>query len=158
MNKSARSMFSHRTPPPGTRLKLGVGVIVKNQAGAILLERRSDCGLWGLPGGRVEVGESVGKAAEREVFEETGLSVRITRLIGVYSEPEERIVQYPDLGDTAHLVDVIVEAEISGGDLRCSQESLDLRFFLVKDLPDEIVPPARLPLQDYREGRTGFLS
>ncbi len=55
-----------------TAIKLGVAVLVEDEAGAVLLELRRDCGLWGLVGGRVEPGESVSVAAIRETQEETG--------------------------------------------------------------------------------------
>ena len=53
----------------------------------VLLTRRLDNGLWCLPGGHMESGESVEECCMREVFEETGLQVRVKRLPGVYSDP-----------------------------------------------------------------------
>ncbi|WP_345324352.1 NUDIX domain-containing protein [Candidatus Villigracilis proximus] len=53
----------------------------------VLLTQRTDNGRWCLPGGGMESGESAAEACEREVWEETGLKVRVTRLIGVYSNP-----------------------------------------------------------------------
>lgn len=102
-----------------------------------------------MPGGAVEPGESVAQAARREVWEESGLDVEITGIVGVYSEPDARIVVYPDNGDERHLVDVALEAFICSGSLRCSHESLELGFFGPDDLPGNIVPPARQPLKDY---------
>ena len=142
---------------PTLRLRLGVGVAVRDAAGRILLERRRDNGLWGLPGGRVEPGESVAQAAVREVWEETGLAVRVARLVGVYSEPDGRIVTYPDNGDVRHLVDVVVEAAILGGSLRASEESEALRFFAPGEVPADLAPPARVPLADILHGLTGIL-
>ena len=55
-----------------TVIKLGVSVLLEDAAGALLLELRRDCGLWGLVGGRVEAGESVSAAAIRETQEEIG--------------------------------------------------------------------------------------
>jgi 8-oxo-dGTP pyrophosphatase MutT (NUDIX family) len=136
-----------------TRVRVGVGVIVWNGEREVLLEKRRDCRWWGLPGGRVEPGESICDAAVREVYEETGLTVGIRRLLGVYSEPSGRIVTFPDNGDMVHLVDVIVEACIHEGHLRPSEESEEVRFFPVDQLPFEIVPPARQPLIDAIAGQ-----
>src|SRR5437868_12667488 len=105
------------------------GVVIRGPGETILLEKRRDCGWWGLPGGKVEPGESLVDAAVREVREETGLAVEVTHLIGVYSEPCGRIVTYPDNGDVVQLVDVVVGARVLSGSLTCSQEREEVRFF-----------------------------
>jgi 8-oxo-dGTP pyrophosphatase MutT (NUDIX family) len=157
MNPVAERMFSKKKADANTRIRVGVGVFVLDDHGRLLLEKRRDCGLWGLAGGRIEPGESVAEAAVREVREETGFSVRITRLIGVYSEPAERIVTYPDNGDVVQLVDVILEARIVDGHMVCSSESEEVRFFEPEALPTEVVPPAIPPIRDYLQGLTGVL-
>jgi 8-oxo-dGTP pyrophosphatase MutT (NUDIX family) len=141
----------------GVRVRVGVGVVIRGPGNTILLEKRRDCGWWGLPGGKVEPGESLVDAAVREVREETGLAVEITQLIGVYSDPSGRIVTYPDNGDVVQLVDVVVGARVLSGILMCSQESEEVRFFSPSQLPEEIVPPARQPIADAFEGRCGVL-
>lgn len=70
-------------------IKLGVAVLIRDHHGKVLLEKRSDCGLWGLPGGRIEPGESIEMAACRKILEETGLVIKIENLIGIYSEPNQ---------------------------------------------------------------------
>lgn len=146
-------MFSRQIVTPKTEVRLGVGVVIWDREGRVLLERRSDCGWWGLVGGSLEVGESIQETALREAKEETGLDVRITGLIGVYSEPALRIVTYPDRADGVQLVDVVVEGIVNGGSLRCSEESLELRFFHRHELPETIVPPSQMPLDDAFVGR-----
>ncbi len=158
MNLVAAKMFLKRAADVNTRIGLGVGVFVRNEKGQVLLEKRSDCGLWGLPGGRIEAGESILEAALREVAEETGLSIQILRLIGVYSEPADRIVTYPDNGDVVHKIDVIVEAKAVSGEICLSCESEDLHYFDATNLPAEICPPARKPIQDYLAGIDGIIS
>jgi mutator protein MutT len=148
-------MYAPRQADANTLVRVGVGVIVQNAAGQILLEKRSDCGLWGLPGGRIEPGESVAQTVVREVQEETGLIVEITRLLGVYSEAAERIVTFSD--NVVHLVDIVLEAYPISGELRCSHESEQLRFFDPTALPAEIVPPARAPLRDFVWGGVGVI-
>ena len=141
----------------GMRVRVGVGVVVRGPDETILLEKRRDCGWWGLPGGKVEPGESLVDAAVREVLEETGLTVEVTHLIGVYSAPRGRIVTYPDNGDVVQLIDVVVGARILSGSLMRSQESEEVRFFPPSQLPEEIVPPARQPIADAFDGLRGVL-
>jgi len=155
MNSVAQKMYAPRTADVNTQVRMGVGVIVRDSSGRILLEKRSDCGVWGLPGGRIEPGESIRQAAVREVKEETGLMVKITQLLGVYSEPAERIVTFPD--NVVHLVDILLEAKIISGELLCSSESEKLQFFNQAALPADLAPPARVPLQDFVKGRIGAI-
>ena len=157
MNPRAAEMFAKKEADSHTRVRVGVGVFVLDDQGKILMEKRSDCGLWGLAGGRIEPGESAAEAAIREVKEETGFKVRITRLIGVYSEPSERIVTYLDNGDVVQLVDIVLEGRIVGGHMSCSPESEEIRFFEADALPPEIAPPAVSPIHDYLQGLTGVL-
>jgi ADP-ribose pyrophosphatase YjhB (NUDIX family) len=151
-------MFAKNQATADTSIKVGVGVFVKDALDRILLEKRSDCGLWGLPGGGIESGETIKDAAMREVKEETGLHVTVTRFIGVYSNPEERIITYPDNGDVRHLIDIVVEAEIISGQLTLSDESIELSFFGISEIPDEIVPPAVRPIEDFRKGKINNIS
>ena len=62
-------MFSQKATTQKTKIKVGVGIFIIDDQGRILLERRKDCGMWGLPGGKIEPGESVMDAAVREVLE-----------------------------------------------------------------------------------------
>jgi 8-oxo-dGTP pyrophosphatase MutT (NUDIX family) len=142
-----------------TVIKLGVAVLVEDAAGALLLDLRRDCGLWGLPGGRVEAGESVAAAAIRETREETGFEVSLTGLQGIYSEPKERIVTYDDNGDVRHLVDIVLTARIVSGRLACSPESIRLQFFPKNCLPalEAVAPPARQAIRDYLDGAKATL-
>ena len=141
------------TDPQRTRVKIGAGAFVENVSGEFLLEKRTDNGLWGLPGGAVLPGETLEATAIREIREETGLIVEITGFLGIYSDPQDgRIVCYPDNGDLAHIIDVIFIASAISGNLRISDESLDVRFFGRHELPEDIVLPAIRPIRDYLNG------
>ena len=114
------------------KLRLGCSAAIFDEQGRILLTRRADNGQWCLPGGRMESGESAAEACEREVLEETGLSVRVKRLVGVYSHPDQLVI-YPD-GNRAHIVALHFEAEVLGGTLGLSNETTDFGYFT----PDEV--------------------
>ena len=114
----------------------------------LLLQRRADGGQWGLPGGSVEIGETVVAALTREVKEETGLDIAVGRLIGVYSDPAFQIVRYPD-GRVWHYVTLCFECAILGGRLvPAPGETLGLGFFDPGALPGDLVPLHRIRIGD----------
>jgi ADP-ribose pyrophosphatase YjhB (NUDIX family) len=121
--------------------------MIRNGQGQILLQRRSDNGLWGLPGGSVEIGESVRQAIVREVEEETGLGVEVERLIGVYSDPAVQVVRYPD-GNVVHYVSTLFACRILEGSLRTCEETLELDYFDPGALPADLVPMHRVRIAD----------
>ncbi|MDP2994329.1 MAG: NUDIX domain-containing protein, partial [Anaerolineales bacterium] len=97
----------------------------------VLLTRRTDNGMWCLPGGMIEAGESVAEGCEREVWEETGLRVRVTRLTGVYSDPHH-VTVYPD-GNQAHVVVLNFEVELLSGKPGLSNETTGVDWFPVRE-------------------------
>ena len=98
----------------------------------VLLTQRTDNGRWCLPGGAMESGESAAEACEREVWEETGLKVRVKRLVGVYSNPDQLVI-YPD-GNKAFFVVLSFEAEILSGELILSDETTEFGYFSLKEM------------------------
>lgn len=113
----------------------------------LLLQQRSDGGQWGLPGGSVEVGESVTEAVVREVREETGLEVEPTRLVGVYSDPAIQVVRYPT-GHVWHYVTLLFECAVKGGTLTTCDETLALKYFSPRRLPATLLPHHRVRIKD----------
>ena len=109
------------------KLRLGCSAAIFDEQGHILLTQRADNGKWCLPGGAMDPGESAAEACEREVLEETGLHVRVKRLVGVYSHPDQLVV-YED-GNKAHIVALHFVAEIFGGTLGLSNETTDFGYF-----------------------------
>ncbi|NYF26139.1 NUDIX domain-containing protein [Sporosarcina sp. JAI121] len=129
-------------------LKAGIAVIILNEEKQVLLQKRSDVGLWGIPSGHIEIGETVSEAAIREVKEETNLDIRIKKLIGVYSDPNSQVFAYPN-GNVVHFITTCFLAEITGGELRCnSSESLEIKFFEQQNLPQDLLKMHPLWLND----------
>jgi 8-oxo-dGTP pyrophosphatase MutT (NUDIX family) len=121
--------------------------VIFDRRGRLLLQQRSDGGQWGLPGGSVEIGESVSQAVIREVREETGLDVAIRRLVGVYSEPALQVVRYPD-GNVWHYVTVCFECVVRGGELATCDETLALRWVSPRRLPATLLANHRIRIRD----------
>jgi 8-oxo-dGTP pyrophosphatase MutT (NUDIX family) len=129
-----------------------VSAVIFDRRGRLLLQQRSDGGQWGLPGGSVEIGESVHDAVIREVREETGLQVTVLRLVGVYSEPALQVVRYPD-GNVWHYVNVCFECTVRGGELTTCDETLALRYVSPARLPATMLPNHRVRIRDARTHR-----
>jgi ADP-ribose pyrophosphatase YjhB (NUDIX family) len=112
------------------KLRLGCSAILFNsEHETVLLTQRSDNGQWCLPGGMIDPGESVSEGCEREVYEETGLRVKVIRLTGVYSDPN-RLTVYPD-GNKACVIVLVFEVNQVGGELGLSDETTDAQYFPV---------------------------
>jgi ADP-ribose pyrophosphatase YjhB (NUDIX family) len=110
------------------RLAVGCSATVWDGTGQrMLLTRRADSGRWCVPGGYMDPGESVSEACAREVREETGLEVRVKRLIGVYTSPHLRL-EYPD-GNRWQIVVLHFEAEAVGGELKAGDETTEAGYF-----------------------------
>jgi ADP-ribose pyrophosphatase YjhB (NUDIX family) len=135
-------------------IRPGVAAVIFSADG-VLLQRRDDNRLWGLPGGGVEPGETVRDAVIREVFEETGLHVEPLRLIGVYSDPaNHQIVSYPD-GTRTHYVTTVFECVVRGGTLTCCEESLELEYFPPDALPFDLMAISRVRIHDALANQVG---
>ncbi len=84
--------------------------------------------MWALPGGAVERGETIAEAVVREVEEETGCQTEVVRLVGVYSNPAQTTITYPN-GDIVAYVSVCFECRFVDGEPRATEESSDARWF-----------------------------
>ncbi len=139
-----------------TELGLSVSAMVWRGA-ELLLMRRSDNGHWGLPGGFVEVGESVAEATRREVEEETGWSVEVGGLIGVYSDPANQVVDYGlakgsgpgGVDRRVQVVNLCFHAEaVEEGEMTTPDETLEKGFFATDALPQPFVPIHTIRVED----------
>jgi len=135
------------------QLKFGASALILNDTGEhILLTRRTDNGRWCLPGGAMDPGESVEECCIREVWEETGLVVRVVRLLGVYSTPH-RVTYYAD-GHRWQIIAANFLAEITGGTLGVSDETTAVDFFSPADLATlDIVDSHQERIQDFFAGQ-----
>ena len=114
------------------KIRVGCSAAIINNEGKVLLTRRLDNGQWCLPSGGMDAGESPSETAVREVFEETGLHVRVTRLVGVYSDPNQ-LVMYAD-GTKVQIIAIHFEAEIIGGQLGLSDETSAFGYFSLEEM------------------------
>lgn len=133
---------------------VAAGIIVSDENGRILLERRTDFDSWGIPGGALELGETLEQCARREVWEETGVTVGELQLVGIYSEPTFDVL-YPN-GDQTQQFTVCFHSNYVSGDLRVdSAESHALRWFAPDQLPfANMLPWFAHMLTDYLAGDT----
>lgn len=134
--KTMRGYVGHRTI-----MQVGASVVIVREDGAMLLQRRSDNGLWGYHGGSVELGEDTRDAAKRELFEETALTAEDLELHGVYSG-KDTFYRYPN-GDEVFNVDILyICRRWSGEPSPQKGEVEELRWFAPQDLPpDEMISP-----------------
>jgi 8-oxo-dGTP pyrophosphatase MutT (NUDIX family) len=100
---------------------------VTNEAGGILMIRRTDNGNWALPGGAVDLGESVSQAAIRETREETGIQCAITGVTGIYSDPRH-VILYTSNGEVRQEFSIVLTARPLAGQSTPSSESSEVRW------------------------------
>lgn len=139
--------------PTGVRLTVSAVARRAPSEAEILLMQRADNGHWGLPGGHVEPGESVAQATAREVLEETGCTVEIGRLIGVYSDPHRQTVE-GHTGDRLQLVNLCFEARVldDSREPTTPEETLQTGFFAPDALPEPFVPIHVVRIEDAAAG------
>ncbi|MEV6326561.1 NUDIX domain-containing protein [Streptomyces sp. NPDC051909] len=138
--------------PEPNSMVVAASAVVTDDMGRILLQRRRDNDLWALPGGGMDMADSLPGTAVREVKEETGLDVEVTGLVGTYTDPRH-IIAYSD-GEVRRQFNVCFRARIIGGGLGISDESTELRFVGPEEL--DTLPmhhTQRLRLTHYLENR-----
>jgi ADP-ribose pyrophosphatase YjhB (NUDIX family) len=138
--------------PKANSLVPGASAIVTDDQGRILLQRRSDNARWALPGGVMDIGESIGQTVVREVREETGFEVEPEDIVGVYSDPGH-VFAYDD-GEVRQQFSVCFVCRIVGGELQVSQESSEVAFFSPEVIEGlEMHESIRLRIHHYLERR-----
>jgi 8-oxo-dGTP pyrophosphatase MutT (NUDIX family) len=129
-------------------IMVGACVLVVDHNDRLLLQLRKDNNCWGLPGGSMDLGESLQEVAIRELLEETGLVAKGMTLFNVYSG-EEFYYKYPH-GDEVYNVVATFLCRKYEGELRKEESEVqELKFFSIDDLPNNLSPPDMPIIHDY---------
>lgn len=148
-----KDYYNDPDAPVANSIVVAVTAIVRDDAGELLMIERSDNGLWALPGGAQEIGESVSDTVRREVHEETGIRVEVTGLSGIYSDPRH-VIAYDD-GEVRQEFSLCFLARPVGGKLRSSSESRRVHWVVASQLDAlEIHPSMRMRIAHGLQGRS----
>ena len=145
--------FNDPSAPAANSIVPSVCAVIHDEVGAILMVHRTDNGLWALPGGGIDIGESAAEAVVREVLEETGVLTRVERITGVYTDPRH-VIAYDD-GEVRQQFSLCFAASILGGELHTSPETFEVRFIPQVDLDQyDVHPSMRLRIKHQQLGQT----
>lgn len=137
--------------PAANSLVPAASVVVVDDSGRILLQRRRDNNMWALPGGVMQIGESLPGCAVRETREETGIDVEIVSIVGTYTNPGH-VFAYAD-GEVRQEFSICFLARPVGGKLTVSEESTDVCWFSPGEISAlRMVPSIRKRVDDWRNG------
>ncbi|TKD71602.1 NUDIX hydrolase [Pseudalkalibacillus hwajinpoensis] len=136
-----RSMVGHEKV-----IMVVAGAMVFDSENRLLLQLRSDSESWGLPGGFMNLNESVQETARREVYEETGLTLKEMSLFGIYSGPDKD-KEFAN-GDQVSPVQILFCCQEYEGVLRKDAESRDIAFFHLNELPENLFLEHRIMIND----------
>ena len=128
--KSLRKKIGH-----GSIILVGTNVIVLNKHGQILLQKRKDIGVWWIPGGYLELSETIEDCAKRELLEETGLIANKMELVNVFSG-KDFFCKYPNGDKVQNVLCLFETSDVKGKLVNNCTESADLRFFRFDELPE----------------------
>ncbi|MCM3883898.1 NUDIX domain-containing protein [Frankia sp. R82] len=144
--------FNDPNAPKANSVVPSVTAVVVDESNRILMVHKTDNNLWALPGGGMDLGESITDAAVRETKEETGIDIEVTGLIGVYTNPRH-VLAYDD-GEVRQQFSLCFTTRLLGGELRTSSETKEVQWVAPADLDGlNIHPSMRLRIDHYLEGR-----
>jgi len=124
-------------------------VVVTNNADEILMIRRTDNDNWAVPGGAIDLGESVAQAAVRETREESGIECEITGIVGIYSDPKH-VLLYTSNGEVRQEFSIVLTARPLSGQPTPSSESSEVRWVPVSEVRDYTMDRSmRIRINDY---------
>ncbi|WJY39742.1 NUDIX domain-containing protein [Streptomyces sp. P9-2B-2] len=143
---SRRDYFNDPDAPKANSVVPSVTAVVRDEDGRLLLIHKTDNDLWALPGGGHDVGESIAETVVREVEEETGFTVDVDGISGLYTDPRH-VMAYDD-GEVRQQFSICFRAHLTGGSLRTSDESKEVRWVSPADLDRlDIHPSMRLRIE-----------
>lgn len=116
--------YNDPNAPKANSIAVAVSAFIQDDEGRILMIRRTDNDLYAIPGGQLELGETLAQAAVREVREETGVECKMTEVIGLYSDPNH-VIAYDD-GEVRQEFSICFRAEYLDGTARTSSESKEV--------------------------------
>lgn len=135
-----RALVGHRR-----LLVVSVRILVEDTAGRVLILRRADSGLWGLPAGLMDLGESVEDAIRRELREETNAAIGALTVFGLSSAPTVEEHTYPN-GDAVQSVAVLAHARHEAGRVRANDgEATEFRFVAPEAIACDWFSPPEFP-------------
>lgn len=126
----------------------GANVILLNEKDEILLHHRVDRDWWGLPGGAMELGESLEETASREAFEEVGLTCRNMKLFNVYSG-KELYYKYPDGNEVYNVTATYICKEYTGKIQVDLTEGRDAKFFPLNKIPSNLSSTIKGSIEEF---------
>jgi ADP-ribose pyrophosphatase YjhB (NUDIX family)/predicted RNase H-like HicB family nuclease len=139
--------------PQVSSLVPSVNVVVTNDADDILMIRRTDNGNWAVPGGAIDLGESVAEAAVRETREETGIECEVTGIAGIYSDPRH-IILYTSNGEARQEFSIVLTASPRSGQPTPSSESSEARWVPAAEVAGYTMDRSmRIRINDYLAGK-----
>lgn len=139
--------------PAPTTVVPSANVVVTNDQGNILVIKRTDNGNHALPGGGLDLGESLPQTAVRETKEETGLDVEITGLVGIYTNPGH-LIEYTSNGEVRQEFAVVFTARPVGGQLAPSDEASEVTWVSLTDVAGlRMHPSMRQRIEHFLERR-----
>lgn len=133
-----------------TLLTVGCGAIIEDQKGRILLQRKENPDIWGIPGGIMEIGETFEETVKREVFEETNLHIQQFTLFGIYSG-KNGFAQYAN-GDKVFSVQIIFHVSAYEGLIQTNEEAVQLEFLAKTQIPSNLNPHQAPFILDWVQG------
>ncbi|WP_327168799.1 NUDIX domain-containing protein [Streptomyces subrutilus] len=144
---SRTDYFNDPSAPKANSIVPAVTAFVVNDSDEILLERRSDNGRWGMPGGVQEIGENIAGTVVREVLEETGISVEVVGLVGIFTDPGH-IIEFSD-GEIRQEFSLCFRARPLSGEIKVSSESFEVRWVPRSEVDSlNVSPTTRLRLEE----------
>jgi 8-oxo-dGTP diphosphatase len=133
------SWINYRNPLPA------VACLIEDNDNRLLLIKRGIepyKGEWGLPGGFIEIDETVAASAIRELYEETGVTAKAVKQVGAFIDPSQ-------MYDAVVVIGFVLKADKF--DLTPGDDAVDAKFFNMDDLPELVIPSHKVILRDYLE-------